>query len=451
MNASQPAIGTMNPLTPPSNGSWSNPLWVYDPQNSSGNANNANPGSLIAPVRDFSAILQRWGTLTPILRQATRILALSSHTDNSDPVIFTPYASGAASYVSVEGGPATVIATGRVLSGVIAKNRTAGANTPPMTANLGAGAARGMIVSNTTAGKISQAMVYKLVSGTTWILSQPVVPPVVTALPFPPTQVDTWANNDTFDLLQPVAINLVTASPRYLDGQGSGPFPNFPSGVFANATIFSPAGELNDYAQIGPMMRLYNGYSQRGLLFAGDGAVAVGIVFGPACVNFGMITIMGAALTTPIIRAGFAAPQFGMFIGSAYFDSDFILGGACTFEAKTLAEVGTIYLDATLTSYSTITKDPGAKLYGSTLGQLNMLGTARFSSNGDAYVTTMTAPNFIATGINVNGAPTANSFAAGVITPGIATTPANIDAAAGVAGFGGLAFNLGGASLAKST
>lgn len=80
-----------------------------------------------------------------------------------------------------------------------------------------------------------------------------------------------------------------------------------------------------------------------------------------------------------------------------------------------------------------------------------MFGSAHLqNSTNETFTQRFTAAALVSPGIQINGLSSGcYATAAGVIHCAIATTPANLDAAAGAAGFGGAAFVFGGGSVAN--
>jgi hypothetical protein len=150
--------------------------WFIDPANSTGLANDSNSGiDANHPVLSYNGgIVTKWGTNSPLLRQNTTLTWMSSQpSGGGDPVIFTPImANGAVATITGTLGASQQVHSGSFTS-VTAKNR--GTQTL-LSANLGFAASAGQLVQNTTSGKSSYAWVYKLNSGTTFFLSQPIAP-----------------------------------------------------------------------------------------------------------------------------------------------------------------------------------------------------------------------------------------------------------------------------------
>lgn len=436
LNASPPS-STNAPLTPPSNGSWNNPQWFVDRVNGS----DRNPGTRALPVKRYSSIVERWGTVSPVLRQTTQLVYLSSETDNSDPVIWTPvHANGATS--SIEGDTPPVVAA-IVLAGTVAFSSVAGANAL-LASNLGS-VATGLIVQNTTAGKASRTPVYKLSSGTTYVLAQPAALSAVGGS-MSPALVSTWADGDTANLLRPIAVNIVRYDPTLADQAAT--FAN--QGWIYQLDLYQPTGlGGGDYAQIGQWVRMLECVSHRRLAFIGAASLTGSAFSGAALTNVGCFgKVIGGDGCPPSLYGGFVSGPASQ-LGAVALDGGFIVGQTLSLFRSLSSINGPIWLDGTIISQGNIQHQAGV-IAGAAGKTINMQGVARFANlTGQTFTAMYTAPGLV-TGVLLNGAATGNSFAGGVINPGIATTPANLDAAAGVAGFGGLAFNLGGASIAKA-
>lgn len=425
-------------------------IWYFDPQKTVSGASDANDGLTPAtPIVKYSELVRRWGgTTSPNLRQSTRLVFLSSHTDDSDPVVWTPLMSNAAT-ASIESVP-TVVATGVVLSAVVAKNTAAGTNSL-LAANLGASGSLNVLVKNTTAGKSSICPVYQLVAGTTWKLYQPVVPTSVGGAYNPP-QVNTWANGDTVDILQPQAINLVKFDPE-IDIMNT----TFTSwGHLYQVTSFCPLDasySVVQRLQLGQNVRVMESVMQRALYFIGRGSGTASPFLTTVLTNVACLRSIDGAVGAPVTFYGggnnsASASNLGVFSLQGGFQSN------CTISSwgngSTLGDQ--VWLERPLFIDGEMNVFAAGIVYGPS--EVRLQATARLSIDPAATWTgTFTGPLAIASGILMNGGRTASSVVPGspsVINGGIATTVANLDAAAGAAGFGGAAFNLGGASLAKA-
>lgn len=224
---------TASPIIP---ASWLVPAWFIDPANSSGNASDNNScTSSGTPCLSYAEIsVHRWGTISPRLQQSTTITWMSSESGSS-PDVFRPIPDQG-SYVILMGslGAAQQVASGTITL-VAAKNRT----TPQLLSvtlpvPIGTYAA-GQLVVNLT--HQSRAWLYKIVSGNTWLISQPLAPAVLPMAYFtPPPEVDTWATIDSVVVYQPISVNLGEVNPDLYDSLSS-----FVNGVFVYQLNIQPS------------------------------------------------------------------------------------------------------------------------------------------------------------------------------------------------------------------
>lgn len=307
-----PVVGAAGGLTPPANGSWSVPAWFIDPQHGS----DANTGtSSTSPLKTYRALVALWGTVSPLLRQTTTITFLSSHTDDSDPVICSPWMEASTMVIQGLLGNAQLAAT-VTLGGVVAKNRTTG---QLLEATLGASAASGMLAVNTSRGN-STAYVNANLGGGTFVLEQPLPAQAVATATTPASLVDTWSNGDTVQLFNPTAINLVSFRPQLLETPST-----FNWGAVGNCAIFDPGTSTDSVLWDGNFVAL-NVRFDRGIL--------VHTTWAPTFVGCQANNLGGANIVTPISIFDFLAEwiggsssQGGTFIG-VLLDGDVICGNA---------------------------------------------------------------------------------------------------------------------------
>lgn len=433
---------SVGPIIPTS---WTVPQWYVDPSNVSGTASdNNNCTTTSTPCLTWHEINDhRWGCLgspeeCPRLRQSTNITFLSSHTTNADPVVFQPQIELTSSVV-LQGAAPTLVST-VTLSGTTSKNRTAGSNSLLIT-NLGATGAVNQLVENTT--HPSRAWVYKSLGANSFDMTQPLVK--TNGVPaFFPAEVDTWANGDSVNLLSPVAINVVKLSATFAEEQ----FPG--SLVFFQAVAFDANGVgLGQLYLTGTMVqevRSMRSFNWNGTgTYAEENVVASG---GRDC-----------SLGNPQINGG--ASPVGLTVNGAEstfttFDADHII--SVNFTTDVGARIGFLYLDnatfaikSGLLDFSTIGYG-GHAIYGSSGGTVDVQGSAHMVNRTGSFVSEFTAPALISPGVLINSAATGCSHtnaSPDVANCGITTTPAHLDATAGATGFGGNAYNPGGASVAN--
>lgn len=444
----QPTLLGSAPGTPGYNPAWYAATAIFiDPVAGSDSAAGTTSG---APVKTWAECVRRWGTNAPNLGAVScTVTFLSSQPDNTDPVIWRPIYS-AGSVPTIQGTTATTT-TATVFTRSAAKSRAAGANAL-LAGSFAAGApAQGVLVQNTTAGKSSRAWVYKTAGGANWNMSQPMAPqtpPLSNGNA--PTEVDTWASTDTVSLLGQVAVNLVVFEPTMADFNGG--FTNV--GQVYNLVVLDPEGTAgNDPVYVNNLVTFTECAIQRYVT-----ASAPNPFEGCTFQNCALLGGYFASDTVSVMNGGFLVGVLNSLGGSFQPDGDAILGVGGNFFASSHV-FGLVYLDATQTVLSAAlyyqTINYGAHVvYGSAAANINHSNNSHGSLRSGTYTAGFTGAAFVGTGVQLNGASTGSSsaVAGGVATihSGIATTVANLDAAAGAAGFGGIAFNLGGASISNA-
>lgn len=430
-------LAPLAPATPQGN------LFI-DPQNVSGGAG-TGPGfgtSASSPLLSYAALAQQWGTLSPVLNTSTTLTWLSSVTDGSDPVICRPIIRGTTNPFLIQGAAPTLVAN-VTLSGVVPKSRAAGANSL-LQATLGTSAAQGLLLENLT--HPSRAWVYTLVSGTTWNISQPLTKATIGGSIVLP-EVDTWANGDSVQILQPVAVNIVDLEPTYTDifdavsNNEAYLYNLIAAAPIANSVMYLGDVRVHE-CRIDRFVQGRGASPKRGLVFSNvDSKAGWEFMQGAATMFAGVgrgssITFSGGALLSI---------DFDHIVGALYtVNTAFTVMSIAFLDANVQISTGRLQISVGVSG--------GAIIYGSAGHNILLQGNARASQTAGTFVATFTAPALISPGISLNGASTGHSVTSGtpdVFNGGIATTPANLDAAAGAAGFGGNAFNPGGASVAN--
>lgn len=432
-----------------------------DPQNLSGNAGTGAGfgSSAAAPLSSYQALATLWGTVSPFLNQNTVLIFISPHTDNTDPVVFTPYVAAGVS-VSITSTPTTV-ATGVVLAGTVPKSRVAGSNSLLQT-TLSAAVAVAELVVNTTHPSV--AATYKSLGANAFSMTQPfvaaAVPPALQTTV--PAEVDTWTNGDTVNVLAPLNVNIVVFAPQIVDWNAT----RTNAGTLYRVTVFDPQGAGKDTVTLGSDVLISECFFQRTLSLVGSptsNAFTVGAGGGP----FGYPT----SLNTQYLGGWFCDGGFriigGCFLGFSAFagssttangivDGDCILGstfivasGVVTFAFVALdsGAANNIAVGASATATAGIGSFGGRTLYGRAGCNIQVNGKGRLQINGGTAATALTYPVAIATGVLINTAAFAQSHtntSPDVITSAVATTVANIDASTG-----GL-FNLTGGQISTT-
>lgn len=243
--------------------------WFVDPGNASGCASDANATCSLStcgtsgdgPCATKAQVLSRWGTVSPRLRQNTTLTQLSSDTTTADPGVFRPQMEAGSQFV-VQG---LLNATTQVCSGTLntitARAQTSAGTTIQSTFTLTANdggtctIAVGQLVVNTT--HAARAWVLRLVSGSNWLLSQPLVANTG-ANPAAASEVNTWANGDSVTIYAPTQINIADFSPTINDAfavTDAGQDANAAGSIF-DAVVFDPTvavtASFNGQTGVGP-------------------------------------------------------------------------------------------------------------------------------------------------------------------------------------------------------
>lgn len=441
------ALGN-EPITPVS---WLVPAWFIDPQNVSGTASDHNDCvTAVTACQTWAEIaIHRFGIsggcVAEGMPQNTTITYLSSHTDGTDPMLWCPIASSNA-YPVIQ-GTTPAVATATTFTRSAAKNTSAGANSL-LAGSFAAGSpAPGVLVQNTTSAGSptrlgSRAWIYKTAGGSNWDMTQPLAPQTV---PYnnSEAEIDSWNTGDTVELLTPVAVNLVKFAPTFDTFDSS-----FNNGQLYQLVVFDPTGVGNDdfYAnttvdsiECGFQRRIIihdensqanssysNAFSNGGTLVQSSSMlVQSGALVGPVLVYFSIFQIDGDAILTGSLFEG-GVHGFGL----VYLD------GFADFNAATVD-----FEDLAYSSHV---------VYGATLSNLRFNSTSRGRMKSGTYAAGWTAPVLVSPGALFNGAATAscNTGADPGVIHNATTTVAHLDTGCGAGtGLGGVAFNLGGASV----
>jgi hypothetical protein len=457
------AIGSSVKIQP----TWQQPTWFIDPQNVTGLAADTNSGlTSSTPVLTWQkGVIAKMGTFSPRLRQNTTFQFLSSHTNNSDPVIFRPFIENGA-VVIIRGDTlgnvgAPQIATG-VLSAVAAKNR---ATPQALNATLGGGATGQLLVNST---RNARCWIDRNTAGTTFNLSQPFTPATLPLNAFTGiTQNNAFANNDVWTTFQPTRINLVDIRPVIVDFNAASTnllqiyqcqgFDPSAGGAFGNALY------LNDQVAVveAQMLRIVNvvdsqnagGLTTAAIFFnCSGGAISshncLAIVGGPGAGVESGNNIAPVAVIGGVIGAT-------NFPGAVWLDSDVIVGAASVIGG---GQLGLVMIDTGVTL--SVTRDTDARTTANTLASsIIVWGAGTIDVKGSSVMALIAgagaaAAEFPSAGftLRLNGGTTGVSHTNAqpdVLNGAVALTPATLDAAAGAAGFAGEAFNLSGGAYRK--
>lgn len=456
-NIQQPIILAASSTSPIIPTSWTVSAWWVDPANTSTHASDSNDCvTSTTPCLTWHEINDhRWGCIgspaaCPRLQQITTINILSSQADNTDPVYTLPALEKGSSLI-FKGALPTATCTG-TLAGVVAKNRA----TPQLlNATLCGSGAIGQFVINST--HASRAWVYKNVTGSTWAISQPVtaiIPPSISL----PTEVNTWANGDSYNSYSLFNWNFVDISPVMTDDI------NFNSGVYIyNLTGFDPNSGSTfglDSLRMDQAAQLTESFIQKYITYGANGQGEAFDISNNSYAQIGGGSVSSQSTVpnftpTPAIWAGvFNAPSAAVPLvnmNSGFFDYDTILGGAAYNLVS--GEIGEAYVDTGTTMNCTgglaisSTTSGGPFLWGP--GTFNQGTGGRTIYGGGSATATLKIAS-----LKINGGTTACSIgpgAAAVWNCGITINVTNLDAAFGVSGFAGNAVLPGGGAIAAGS
>jgi hypothetical protein len=244
--------GGSGPLTPPTNGSWSQNAWFI----SHATGSDMNHGTMAEPLKTYAELARRWGTVSPFLTTDVTITWLDD-SPASDPVVCRPYLGDGGS-IYLLGTLVQQGATG-ALSSVTAKNRS----TPQqLNANLGVAVAPlvGFLVENTTNESFAWIDAVGGGGADFAVLTQPFMP-VVQAAPTQwtePTEVDSWANTNVIKIWRPTQVSILDYRPTIFSLATGVVFtapaflahvwiPAGPEGVGGDQAILSPGGVSAEY------------------------------------------------------------------------------------------------------------------------------------------------------------------------------------------------------------
>lgn len=452
------AVAAQAPSTTPTTpASWAIAQWYLDPANATGNASDANAGTLSsAPLKTVAGLVAKWGTDAPTLRQTTTLTFLSSHTDNSDPMRLNPYltcpnnGSGTGSSLVITG--TNPVAHSGTLGAVTAKNRATGQlwqvdiGVDP-TPYIGT-----VLFHDITRGAI--CFIRGVVDGhpTVAQLTQPLSPQVEQTIGHGSLSfVDTLAEGDSYELLTLQKINI-SSLVGSVDTQDPAGFPGNRQIFVQNCLVFDPTptpaqegssidvGYCTSFTQC-VVRRLVNAATsiQADTYFAWYGNVWLQAgTDGPAHSYF-----IGGEIDEGFLPGILMLPNFldgdvilsGNAFGGFLISSSSQCFGKVYIENCTLKAGGGWDIDYMVASDS----NPQSIIWGP--GNLDFSGVAGqtyLHNPGATYAST-----FLLTGtLTIGGATTASAYdGAGTWHGGIAFTAAKLDTTVAGGGFGGTAIN----------
>lgn len=415
--------------------SWAVANWYIDPVSGSDNNTCTTSG---APCQHYYEIVARWGTQSPILKQATTINFLTDASTDGDPVILTPLIAKTGS-ISLIGTLQSVSWGSSTLGTVTAKSRSAGTQ---LQANLGqaASGAVGLLLQNSTHASISWVDAAASNVGT---LTQPLV---AAASPAPgmtltPAEVDTTATSDTFAIKQPTKAHVVVFEPTAYGGDGSF------DGVFG----FMQHIWVPDSQAVGASQAHFN----HAVVVTESRIDRVTVTHDIDLNNGALAGFSNCYLNGSGFFAGVLVNAGAVNTGAAFlsFFSSSIIDGDAYLHSQTLIEGPTNISNGAATGLhlawatGTVRVDVGAiaLINNGSYSTRGLWGTYTVNVKPNAFLgyQTSAATSFLATPtLQLNGGTTGWSVTSAqpsVWNGGITVNVTNLDAAAGASGFGGSA------------
>lgn len=411
--------------------------WYVDSQNSSGTASDENSGLASGTaLRTKAEIARRMGGWSPTIAAQIVITYLSADAGGTDPGLFTPNFEGG-SLTHFAAFPAAAF-TGTLLA-VTAKNiASKQALESTFTTTTGAVAAD-MILVNATRG--SRAVAVRNTGGGLWLIAQPLL--TYAGGPLAPTEDDTWAPGDAISGFVPLSIDIAT-----IGGKAARVPSTFqPCHLVQQLTILDSTpgnGRLDVNCAAYPGM--LDCIVKRTTVIAPGGGLVLQI---NGCTLNGLespreIQVDGSSVLTMCVTAGvLRAGAFGTIVLTGYPQNPVVAAAAVLVDAQlsiagTLGNSPRIYVDTGVTLQASgqiaLGDATRSQIWGP--GTLNVVGLVRYTGTAVA--------SFPIGALKLNGGTNGYSL---LTTAGLtamhqlALTPAALDAAAGAAGFGGLAFS----------
>ena len=437
--------GQIGPFVIPA--SWQQAAWYVDGSNASGCASDNNRTCSLStcgtsgdgPCLTMSSIASRWGTYSPRLQQATTITIMSSMVA-SDVSYFNPFVEGNMSYLSVSCALDVAQQAWTGTLGTVTARNMSGGTLLRSTFTTGGVVATDQLLVNYT--HPSRAWVASLQSGTTWNLTQPVAPTCV-----PPTctvtEVNAWASGDSVIAYNPSNVYTPQANPVASDivnGEGFGVWITGCDLQSVYGTEQSPFVG-NKYTIL--VDTVSNRFHQDST-WGGVGA--------PVLVNTDVIEqYHGTMSRISAGKIGFGN-KFAVFNGGI-LDNDVVLGDTVFWYGLPAVQtdeggnaIVSAYFSIGLTAYSYTSVQ--TQIWGPGALYVNAGGWLQYPTGIGGAVSSL----LLTGAMHIAGSTTAcshTSAAPDVVDCGISVTPAHLDAAQGVAGFGGYAYSPGGGVISN--
>lgn len=429
----------------PTNPAWNVSGWWIDPVNGHDGNSGQTSG---APLKTWNQLIQLFGTNSPSINQNTTITWLSSQSDNTDPVIFTPYLNNGAT-VTITGN-STVVATG-TLSSVTAMNRA----TPQLwQANIGVAVAPYVIPGE---GVTSTQAIFSIATGVyAWpyyqvstdvcTFTQPLSFTSINGFGIPNT-LSSISNGNAYSFVQWPAVNFVKLEATIMEYNVS----TFNNGIQVNNLhFFDPQGVFSDNVYIGNYVSLIECNVDKTIINT-TYTTDLLTYFQNCSFNGGIETPPGASIiggfSNGLNSQGANSVTFGPVI-----DGNHIINGALD---KTTTNVGSIFIASGFSYESDSVSQVGAySAYGSGTGAALWGPGALLVTKQGAFMypgtSSATGYFLLKGGMQINSSTTAYSISAtGTWIGGIGISPVSLQIAAGPTGFGGVAIVPGGGTISN--
>lgn len=413
------------------------PLWYIDPAAGDDSASGDAPAFAL---RTFAELVRRYGTIAPTLRIDVTITFLSSHVDDSDPVIFCPVLAHAAAVLLL--GTLSSPVASVTLASVTARHR---ATQTFLQATSGATAARQLVVNATHP---SRAWTYKARGGGSFAMTQPLAPASFPYSVFASNpRVDAWADGDSVAVYELTRVNLARLAPVVLDLDET----YAGSLMVQQIRCFDPTGESNGL-EVNAWVNFVESDTADRALTVIPSSAEIGGVFSNALVSD---VVCNALNNAPYFFAGAVVGASAGITGCVgNLDADIILGGGgaaiCGQWASGVSLVG-----ACIDTGSTLVVVPGGILIAGSAGAYGaavLWGPGTLDVHAARFTYLGAAADTLACGaLRIDRQATAEAYstAAGVGTwygPRDLTV-AHLDASVASGGFGGRAMQPGGGSI----
>jgi hypothetical protein len=389
----------------------------WDPQ---GGSNEASGLVSIAPVKTFSEIVRRYGTLAPLLAygQSITIHLLTPQTANTDEVFFEPRLSG--------GGQAILLGTlvavaAPFVGGVVTAKVRGGPGTRLQVATMPGGTVANQYVFNSTRG--SYAFI-DLMTGATATMQQPLAAAGLTTPNVPaPVQDNTWATGDTLATFTVPLCNLGSWNPVSADENAGATKASVGWVQWVEVADSSGNGSSSYGHTCRAVANALVGckVSPRLNIAASTGRGQQAYVVGCTCVRAvqmlaGGCNINGGALAAGLLTQG----------ANATVANDAYLHGTVNVTAGSSLNVTAAFGDGSWfeNGGGTVVLLAAGAVWGSFPNQVQPAGTA-FNNSGTTWPLAWLSSGQMSLGVSNTGSA---YVGAGVMTDGIAINPANIEA-----------------------